>query len=213
MNFARPVFTGDVFSVTDQVEDDPNPAYIAILQHPCALRVNGVDLTPSLLVARVQPHQLVPWTGWTKGFKLMPLPELTSGSENEHYAVKFTEIMVVDSKSLERENRVACLSQSGVNFLMQRWVYHNSRAFVATWKYHEVTVEQFEEAELIEEWCDDRVTDSRTVEEATAECHDWFRSDSGANGTWQELLANSQTRSAVRKGMRDRLRQLESAEQ
>lgn len=39
---------------------------IMVLQHPCALRTNGVDLQPRLMVAEVRTHSLVPAEDWTQ---------------------------------------------------------------------------------------------------------------------------------------------------
>lgn len=96
---ARPVFTGDVFAnIEVGSTGEAQTRTVAILQHPCALRVNGVDLTPTLLVAEVAPHKAVPWAEWSGSYKLMPLPGLTPGSPNEHHAISFIQLSVVTKR-------------------------------------------------------------------------------------------------------------------
>ncbi len=51
----RPFFTGDIFTHTlVRGIDEPKTRTIALLQHPCALRTNGVDLVARLLVAELR---------------------------------------------------------------------------------------------------------------------------------------------------------------
>ncbi len=58
--------------------------------------------------------------------------------------------MIVSPDQLQQAKRIACLSQFGVNLLLQRWIQHNSRVVVPTEKIDEATVSQFDEADLIE---------------------------------------------------------------
>ena len=56
---ARPLMTGDVF--TDIVVPGLDNAGLAIvLTHPCSMRVDGVNLAPRLLMARVAPSNPIP---------------------------------------------------------------------------------------------------------------------------------------------------------
>lgn len=131
----------------------------------------------------------------------MPLPELDgSGS----FSATFTDCDVVLSASLIAGNRVASLSQFGVNILLQRWVHHNSRAIIPSHDYQNVTSAEYEEADLTEDWCDERTLLGVDLATATKEAHDWFRTESGPAGseTWQSLLQDPQQRSVVRRAMR-----------
>lgn len=71
----------------------------------------------------------------------MPLPELvpTATSGRRHQAAFFDELYLVAPDDLVPEKRVACLSQTGVNLMLQRWINHNSRAVVPTGTYQEVS--------------------------------------------------------------------------
>ena len=93
---ARPLMTGDVF--TDIVVPGLDNAGLAVvLTHPCSMRVDGVNLAPRLLMARVVPSNPIPLKAWRSGhFKVMPLPELLGA----HHSALFDEIGLVESSSL-----------------------------------------------------------------------------------------------------------------
>lgn len=206
---ARPIFTGDVFSDVSCVpSDDGRAKTVLVMQHPCALRTNGVNLVPRLLVAEVRPSPLIPIGEWKGRFKLMPLPEL-AGPGTEHFAAHMHEPYLVEPADLTLEKRVACMSQVGVNLLLQRWVHHNSRVIVPTFEYQNVTVEQFEEADLVEDWCDDLADEPSQIPVETASAHEWLRGVSGPSGkTWQQLLQDSQSRGTVRVAMRKHIKEV-----
>jgi hypothetical protein len=203
---ARSIFTGDVFDdITVQDGTGERKIKALVLQHPCALRTNGVALASRLLVAEVRDYQLIPERHWNGNYKIMPLPEMNEGN----FAALFQEPHLVPSESLEIKKRIMCMSQHGVNLLLQRWVHHNSRAVISTSLYQEVTAVQFEEADLIEEWCLERAdTEEDILQESTA-AHEWLRSPSlDGENSWQKLLDDIQTRSTVRKAMRKHLKSL-----
>jgi hypothetical protein len=210
VNQQRPVFTGDVFLKVEVEDADGASAEkdVIIVQHPCALRSNGVDLVPRLLVAEVRQHTVIPPEKWAMYGKIMPLPDLfpdlTTGRLNQ--AAFFVDLRLVSPKQLE--NRTAVLSQLGVNLFLQRWVRHNSRVVVPSVTYNEVTSGVYDEADLIEEWCDERCSAEFTIEQATAECVAWLR-DTGDTGMMrQKMLEDPQMRSTVRKQMRGALKTL-----
>jgi hypothetical protein len=207
----RPVFTGDVFlKVRVQGIGQTKTKSIMIIQHPCALRTDGVNLHPRLPAAEVRTHPLISAEDWTKHISKMPLPELvpTAESGKRHQAAFFDELYLVDPEELDPAKRAACLSQTGVNLVLQRWVNHSSRVVVATWKYQEVSSAVYEEADLIEEWCEERTRPEATAQEATLEALKWLRADAGGGVTRQQLLENPQNRSGIRKEMRAALRAL-----
>lgn len=204
----RPIFTGDVFEdIPLDFEDNKNKITAVLLQHPCALRTDGVNLASKLLMAEVREFQLVPFSEWKGRYKIMPLPELRG--ENGHFAAQLQEPYLIDAQSLQDGKRIASMSQVGVNLLLQRWVHHNSRAIIPTSNYQEVTAVQFEEADLIEEWCDERINNSADISIETAAAHTWLRENStDPKKRWQDLLEDPQTRSVVRVAMRKHLKEL-----
>ena len=207
----RPIFTGDSFlkaevhAVGGTVVKD-----VIVLQHPCSLRTNGMDPHSRLLVAELRRHKIIPTRDWAGHIAKMPLPDLlvsvTSG--RRHQAAFFDELYFAAPNQLMPEKRVACMSQVGVNLLLQRWVFHNSRVAIPTWRYQQVSSPQFEEADLTEEWCEERLETDLSVRDATVEALTWLRETNADGVMRQELLEDPQSRSAVRKEMREALRKL-----
>lgn len=129
----RPTFTGDIYRIG-------SGHLVMVLQHPCALR-RGVDLHPRVLVATVTPATNGrPPSKWTGSYKIMPLPKLT---ENTDHSASFVDLELLESATIPDIERVAVLSQVGVNLLMQRWTFHNTRLEVPTYRYSESTIPDF----------------------------------------------------------------------
>lgn len=207
---SRPVFTGDVFTDVAVLGDPKVRISALLLQHPCALRANGVDLVPRLLVAEVRAGDLIPPNKWNGNYKVMPLPEL--GGEGRHYQAHLREPYLVQPDALRSATRIACMSQIGVNLLLQRWVHHNSRVVVPTFEYQRTTAAQFEEADLVEDWCVDLAEEPSEIADETAAAHAWLRENSSTPGKrWQDLLEDEQTRSTVRIAMRKHIKELSKA--
>lgn len=203
----RPLFTGDVF-VGVSLVGESSPKNVIILQHPCAIRA-GVALLPKLLVAEVNPSGKLHPSQWAGGsYKQLPLAELQQGGKPADFAAFFIKHHLVTPAELDAADRVACLSQRGVNLLMQRWVNHNSRVVVPTQMYQEVSAPQFEEADMMEDWCTDREDDGITVEAATVEIDNWL-SWEDANGVLRrDRLKDEQDRSGLRRELRGHLKAL-----
>lgn len=72
-----------------------------------------------------------------------------------------------------------------------------------THTFHEQTVAFYEEADLIEEWCDE--ASSEDLQAATQACLNWLRTDRGGS-TYQELLKDPQSHSMIRRAMRKALK-------
>jgi hypothetical protein len=206
VSLARPIFTGDVFTgvrlpgSTGSVK----ARSVIVLQHPCSMRTNGVDLAWQILVAEVAKYKEITESDWVAGhYSLMPLPNLKPEAVNQsqHQAASFDNLYVVAPALLT--TRLASLSPFGVNLLLQRWVHYSSRVVVPTHAFQEQTAALYEEADIIEEWCEESDDDLRA---STKSCLDWLRTD--RNGTtYQEMLRNSQSHSTVRKAMRSELRE------
>ncbi|MFP7834907.1 hypothetical protein [Marisediminicola sp. LYQ134] len=203
---SRPVFTGDVFTgialpgSTGKIKDRT----VMVIQHPCSMRTNGVDLAWQVLVAEVTNRKELSEDEWTTGhFNLMPLPSLRPEltSQAQHQAANFDNLYMVPPDRLT--TRIAALSPLGVNLLLQRWVNFSSRVIVPSYDFHAQTVVFYEEADLVEEWCDevdsgDRLTDAK-------DCMNWLRADIGPR-SYQEALKDVQSHSVVRKAMRAELK-------
>ncbi len=203
----RPIFTGDVFTGV-QLPGSTGKTKgrsVVVLQHPCSMRVNGVDLAWQVLVAEVTNRKEIAEQGWVSGnYNLMPLPAIRpeAANQSQHQAADFDNLYTVAPATLT--SRIASLSPFGVNLLLQRWVHYSSRVVVPTHTFHEQTVAFYEDADLIEEWCDAATGDDLRAE--TRMFLDWLRADRGGS-TYQELLSNPQSHSMIRRAMRQELRE------
>ncbi|WP_454172955.1 hypothetical protein [Microbacterium maritypicum] len=203
----RPIFTGDVFTGVHLPGSTgkTKARSVVILQHPCSMRTDGVDLAWQVLVAEVTNRKEFDEPGWTGGnYNLMPLPDLRPDvtSQSQHQAANFDNLYTVTPDLLT--SRITSLSPFGVNLLLQRWVHYSSRVVVPTDTFHEQTAAFYEEADLIEEWCDETSGDDLRTE--TQACLDWLRADRDGP-TYQELLKNPQSHSMIRRAMRQALKE------
>lgn len=152
----RPVLTGDVYEnllLPGSTGTERNRTVI-ILQHPCSMRTNGVDLVWHILAAEVTKHKPLTPQEWAGGnFRLMPLPDLypevTSGKRDQ--AANFVNLYTLTPTQLESATRVASLSEFGINLLLQRWVHYSARVIVPTFQFQEATAGFCMEADLLEE--------------------------------------------------------------
>ena len=209
---SRPVFTGDVFNkvkVFSPAKNDSKHRAVLVVQHPCSLRDDGVQLAFNLLVAEVrQPKLIADWAEYTK---LMPLPSLKpereSGARNQ--AALFKELYLVTEADLAQGHRVGCLSLEGVDLLLQRWIFYSSRVVVDLPTIDQVIAGPWTEAEIIEEWCQHRSLHGIAADAAMAECVSWLR-DTTPSGVRQALLEAPQHRSTIRRDARAACRLLDS---
>lgn len=187
----RPTFTGDIYRVDAG-------HLVMVLQHPCALR-RGVDLHPRILVARVAPvaNDTLP-SKWTGSYRIMPLPKLV---DDKDYSASFVDLELLESATIPDVERIAVLSQLGVNLLMQRWTFHNTRLEVPAYRYSESTIGPFDEADLIEEWVEERVDDGAERLDAERECATWLDVKADER-TRRDLLGDAQHASSVRRDAR-----------
>lgn len=203
----RPIFTGDVFTGVELPGSTGKikARSVLVLQHPCSMRTNGVDLAWKVLVAEVANRKELDEQSWVGGhFNPMPLPGLRPdiASQSQHQAANFDNLYTVAPALLT--SRIASLSPFGVNILLQRWVHYSSRVVVPTHTFHEQTVAFYEEADLIEEWCDE--ASSEDLQAATQACLNWLRTDRDGS-TYQELLKDPQSHSMIRRAMRKALKE------
>lgn len=204
----RPVFTGDVYTdVHIEWAGISSARTILIVQHPCALRKDGINLNDRILVVEVDGYNEVGLKEWKSHYKVMPLPGLPI--DVAHPAAKFKEVYLVSDEQLRAGTRIACMSQRGVNLLLQRWVNHNSRVVIPTITYNSYISAEFEEADLAEEWLRVRA-EAVGPTEANQEFTRWLREDVASGRMRQSLLKEPQDRSTIRSEMNMHLRELSS---
>lgn len=197
---ARPLLTGDVFSNVTIIEADGSTREIMamVLDHPCSLRVDGVNLVPRLAVAVVEPAAGAHWNGsFNRMFLPAPFPQ--TSPQVKAYAAFFDQCYHVSPEQLEAGTRIACLSPTGINILLQRRVKHFSRVTVEAFKFQEANEGVYEEADLIEEWCLEREDDGLKAAEAVAECVAWLREELPDGRRRRALLDDPQSRSTARR--------------
>lgn len=191
----RPAFTGDVFQLTDG-------RLVALIQHPCAMR-RGASLTPKLLVCGVRDQIQNPPPDWSAGhFKKMFLPNLTGSN----FVIDFDDIDVIPGSELGTATRLAILSTRGVNLLLQRWIFHNSRVVIPTITINIQSSGPFEEADLIQEAVESLTSGGRTINEAAQLADAWLGESPNGSESRREELADPQHRSVVRAAMRKQLK-------
>lgn len=203
----RPIFTGDVLRSADRHDSS------IVLQHPCALRTGGVELVERLLVAAVLPAKDLPLSGgkfrsdWAKeSLRVMRLPDLEG--DGTEVGVDFRRINIVLGGELQQYERVAILSLTGVNLLLQRWIRHNARVIIPTATIAEQVVGPFEEADLAADWCSSLADSPADALSLLHEFDTWIKEPLHPTGglTRQAALEDPQTRPAVRRALQQRLR-------
>ena len=177
-----------------------------IVDYPCDLRTNGIDMVPEVLVAEVASYQALKDSQWEGHGKIMPLPGLRDATSG--FAAQFGRRALVAPEKLGTM-RIATLSQTGVNLLHQRLAHRATRVVVPTVTINDMNVGVFEEADLIEDWCTERDDAGIDMPAALAECMGWLRDKDNDSGTMrQDMLRDPQQRSTVRQAMRKYIRTL-----
>jgi len=190
----RPLFTGDVLRLGDG-------RLVALLQHPCSMR-HGTKLVPRLLGAGVQRWEQGAPSNWNSHFRRMFLPRLNQG---HNWVINFDDIELVEAAAAVSAERTTVLSQEGVNLLVQRWLYHQSRVVVPTLRINEMISGQFDEADLTGDAVSELVEAGADPGEALAKVDEWL--DDGPRGaTKREALYDPQKRSTVRTDLRREVR-------
>ena len=188
----RPAFTGDVF----RLQDGRN---VALVQHPCAMR-NGAQLAEKLLICRVLPYtQGIPADWSTGNFKRSFLPDL----DGSNHTIEFVDLDVISRSELDAAERAAILSVRGVNLLVQRWIYHNSRVIIMTSTINAQTSGPYDEADLAGDACRELVDAGQDPQAAMLLVDDWLGSvPDGGTDDRRRMLTDPQQKSAVRSSLR-----------
>lgn len=188
----RPTFTGDVL--------ETDGGRVLLLQHPCAMRRSG-SLASQLLAAPIQPEPSTP-LDWHGSYRKMFLPELDGPAQDS--SADFANLILINGPEVPSLTRSATLSEVGVAFLMQRWVYHNTRVRVGTRTFIDTLAPQTEEAELETEWLGHYVDGQGTDRvAASASFNAWLDENQRAR---RNRLVDSAGRAAVRRELRIHLR-------
>lgn len=208
VNPARPTLTGDVFEGVRVANTNGSftEKTVMILDHPCSLREDGVNLAPRLLVAEVRQTTPGSWTKGNYNRMFLPAPYPGADGKGKPCAAFFDASYHVSPDQLDAGVRTACLTHLGVNLMLQRRVKHFSRVTVKAFEFMDANHGVYEEADIIEDWCMHREMDGIKIPDAVAECVEWLQE--GVRGSRrQDLLKDSQQRSTVRQQMRTHLKE------
>ena len=151
---SRPVMTGDVFDdiAIPGVDGVRGPALV--LAHPCALR-DGAHLRDRIMMCAVKKGSPIRSQHWLGNFGVMPLPDLLRDGGLKHRAV-FDLAGRVATADLDLARRQACLDDQGIVLLLQRLTFSYTRLAVDVEALHQSIAHVLEEANLLEEWVEDR---------------------------------------------------------
>lgn len=198
----RPAFTGDVYQLDARL--------VALIQHPCAMR-RGSELSRRLLVAEVAPLRSGIPDDWASGhYKRMFLPGLLG----EDMAIGFDELDVLDRDFITSGVRVAILSNTGVDLLAQRWLFHSSRVVIPTMTLNAQSTGPFEEADLVSEGCWELTEVGWDSALALQKVDEWLGESQVQGGPIRrEMLSSAQHRSVVRTALRQNIKQWKTAEE
>lgn len=148
VNLNRPLFTGDVLRNV-AIPGSQDGGMALILAHPCSFRRAEGKLAERILVAAVREAPRQGGNAWTRGFlDRMPLPDLDGVG---FWAAYFEDMGRADTNTLLRTDRLACLSDVGVNMLQQRLTCHLTRVEVPTHQFNQAFSHTYEEADLLED--------------------------------------------------------------
>lgn len=201
VNPFRPVFTGDVF------ENIPIAGVQAsgmgmLISQPCTMR-QGPRLRDRMLAIPVMEREPVPPERWSEGyFKEHPVPELLDAST--YYAARFPLVGLIDSHDLQMNCRLACLSDTGVDYLQQRLIWNMTRVLVKLRDIRPFTRAYSDEAELLEVWRDRLCGDLLNEEDATNRFDAFLNADGR-----REKLADADYAAQVRRECERKSIQLE----
>jgi len=198
----RPIYSGDVFTDVGlrPTRGEPKRRAVMIIQHPCAMRPDGINLAQSLLVARVRPFSVLQRSAWDTNGKLMPLPDLrpSISSNQRHQAAFFDDTYHVHPDDLDLPSRIACLSEIGTYLLLQRWVYHSSRVVVPSFDIEAMNSHVYAEADLLESWCESAIAGGVSMDVALADAARWLDEQTGSSSRRQMLRTSALRSSLIR---------------
>ena len=167
---------------------------LLVVTHACSMR-RGADLHQTQMVAPVDEHHVPDWNG---SYDWMPLPGApVPGLQNPAGALRV--LRTVDTDELLEGERVAVMSDQGVQLLQQRLAHHLTRVAVSIVELSEHCAPILAEAELHEDWVDALGPDSEQ------EFHDFLDADGRKLRTWlAEPPTRAQAMATVRRSIRAR---------
>lgn len=176
----------------DVVLTDVGP--LLVVTHACSMR-RGAELHDTQMAAPVESHAVPKWDG---SYDWMPLPGAPV-LEVDTPAGLLRVLRSVDTSLLVSGERVAVMSNLGIQLLQQRLAHHLTRVAIDTAELAEHCAPILAEAELHEDWL------GALGESAEPQFHEVLDSDDRKLRSWlADPAMRSQAMTTVRREMRQR---------
>ena len=169
---------------------------VCVVAHACSMR-RGAQLHATQTVAPIRDHEVNDWTG---NYDWMPLPGAPV-PEIANPAANLRKLRNESTDSLQSANRIAVMSEIGVQLLQQRMAFHVTRVAIDLETLGEQTAPILMEANLHEEWTVDLGPEEET------DFHSFLDADGRKLREWMKTpRTRYQAQMAIRKEIRRRLR-------
>ena len=167
---------------------------LLVVTHACSMR-RGAELHATQMVAPVEDRRVANWDG---SYDWMPLPGAPVRNIRDPAGL-FRVLRSVDTSELLTGERIAVMSDLGIQLLQQRLAHHLTRVAIPTAELAEHCAPVLAEAELHEDW----------VRELGAEAEELFHTFLDAEDrklrSWLgDPAKRPQAMSSVRREIRDR---------
>ncbi len=169
---------------------------LLVVTHACSMR-RGADLHDTQMAALVESHHVPKWDG---SYDWMPLPGAPV-PDVRHPAGLLRVLRSVDTDVLLAGERVAVMSNQGIQLLQQRLGHHLTRVVIPLAELAEHCAPILAEAELHEDWVGALGLDTEQ------QFHEFLDADDRKLRSWLSDSANrAQAMSMVRREIRRRER-------
>jgi hypothetical protein len=176
----------------DVVVTDVGP--ILVVTHACSMR-RGADLHDTQMVAPIEGHAVPNWDGSYDWMPLLgvPVPDV------DNPAGLLRVLRSVDTSLLVSGDRIAVMSNLGIQLLQQRLAHHLTRVVIETAELAEHCAPILAEAELHEDWLGALGAD------AEPQFHEFLDADDRKLRSWlADPAKRSQAMTTVRREIRQR---------
>lgn len=165
-----------------------------VVTHACSMR-RGAVLQETQMVAPVEEHHVPNWDG---SYDWMPLPGApVPGSPSPAGALRV--LRSIDTSELLDGERVAVMSDQGIQLLQQRLAHHLTRVAISIRELSEHCAPILAEAELHEDWVSELGPDSEP------EFHQFLDADYRKLRMWlSDPSKRAQAMATVRRAVRSR---------
>lgn len=168
---------------------------LLVVTHACSMR-RGADLHATQMAAPVEDHRVANWDG---SYDWMPLPGAPVPTMRDPAGL-LRVLRSVDTSELLAGERIAVMSNLGIQLLQQRLAHHLTRVAIPTAELAEHCAPILAEAELHEDWVHELGAG------AEEEFHDLLDADDRKLRAWlTDPATRSQAMSTVRRQIRHRL--------